>query len=583
MSVASSRSPALGPGGRRPAVARAGCGDALPWLFVFGEPDDHDRPACSGGLITWLKVVSLFCLLGWVVSWLVDRAQGADRRPGRLARHRRPGGARRRPRRDRCSRCSRRPSGIAGLRARARHPVVALLGCACAAGPLPVWVEVGALADDPPARPVAATSLVLLGIHLALALGIGVGLRRCSSTAILPDASAPDQHTTWRDGLIYGVRLARRTWATSSCSGSSAWFCGELVAVRPPAALRDRQAERRSRPTGGCGPPGWSSPSSWWSWRSPTGSSSRPRPAEMGRLFVGTLTLLCSLLLTVMVTILTPLSLPHGHPEADDLHGRLQAGPAARADLGPDARLHGDRDGPGRWSSAGSACSTSGGPSAARSTTTEAAGREGQEREPDDRGQRSSASRPTSSGRGCRPGCRSRARCRSSTRAGRRTRWGSTSARSSRCASRAATSRGRRRRRRSGASASSPTRSPPASRPVLLDRRIPVDDFLAARHGRGPAQPGLRAPGADRRGRAGAKAPARPAGRPGHASSTRRSTANQRGARAGQRRVRGAQGSRPTTSRPRPPTAEQAARPTEADSAPRAGRGAALAARSPSR
>ena len=35
-----------------------------------------------------------------------------------------------------------------------------------------------------------------------------------------------------------------------------------------------------------------------------------PRPAEMGRLYVGTLTLLCSLLLTVMVTILTPLSLP---------------------------------------------------------------------------------------------------------------------------------------------------------------------------------------------------------------------------------------------------------------------------------
>ena len=35
-----------------------------------------------------------------------------------------------------------------------------------------------------------------------------------------------------------------------------------------------------------------------------------PRPAEMGRLFVGTLMLLCSLLLTVMVTILTPLSSP---------------------------------------------------------------------------------------------------------------------------------------------------------------------------------------------------------------------------------------------------------------------------------
>src|SRR5947199_8771751 len=35
-----------------------------------------------------------------------------------------------------------------------------------------------------------------------------------------------------------------------------------------------------------------------------------PRPAEMGRLYVGSLTLLCSLLLTVMVAILTPLSLP---------------------------------------------------------------------------------------------------------------------------------------------------------------------------------------------------------------------------------------------------------------------------------
>ena len=69
-----------------------------------------------------------------------------------------------------------------------------------------------------------------------------------------------------------------------------------------------------------------------------------PRPAEMGRLYVGTLSLLCSMLLTVMVTILTPLSPADGHPAADDLHGRLQAGAANRADLGPDDRLHGDRD-----------------------------------------------------------------------------------------------------------------------------------------------------------------------------------------------------------------------------------------------
>ncbi len=36
----------------------------------------------------------------------------------------------------------------------------------------------------------------------------------------------------------------------------------------------------------------------------------RQRPAELGRIFVGTLSLLCMLLLTVMVTVLSPLSLP---------------------------------------------------------------------------------------------------------------------------------------------------------------------------------------------------------------------------------------------------------------------------------
>ncbi len=38
--------------------------------------------------------------------------------------------------------------------------------------------------------------------------------------------------------------------------------------------------------------------------------ASQQRPAELGRIYVGTLTLLCMLLLTVMVTVLAPLSLP---------------------------------------------------------------------------------------------------------------------------------------------------------------------------------------------------------------------------------------------------------------------------------
>src|SRR3954451_4688753 len=42
----------------------------ISWLFLFGEPA-VSIPGLLGGLITWIKVISLFCLLGWVVSWLV--------------------------------------------------------------------------------------------------------------------------------------------------------------------------------------------------------------------------------------------------------------------------------------------------------------------------------------------------------------------------------------------------------------------------------------------------------------------------------------------------------------------------------
>ncbi len=70
-----------------------------------------------------------------------------------------------------------------------------------------------------------------------------------------------------------------------------------------------------------------------------------------------------------------------GHPAADDLHGRLQAGAAARADLGPDDRLHGAGDRAGRRSSAGSACSTSGAPSAPTITNDRRGCAQGQERE----------------------------------------------------------------------------------------------------------------------------------------------------------------------------------------------------------
>src|SRR4051794_32875116 len=53
----------------------------ISWLYLFGEPA-FSIPGLLGGLITWIKVISLFCLLGWVVSWLVTalKERGVARR-----------------------------------------------------------------------------------------------------------------------------------------------------------------------------------------------------------------------------------------------------------------------------------------------------------------------------------------------------------------------------------------------------------------------------------------------------------------------------------------------------------------------
>ena len=133
-----------------------------------------------------------------------------------------------------------------------------------------------------------------------------------------------------------------------------------------------------------------------------------PRAAELGRIFVGTLTLLCMLLLTIMVTVLTPLSLPQDiQPQTiytvvskpvrrlELIWGRMIGYMAIVTVLvlvfggisliylcGPSAGTIRRDDAP--------AARRPGGPAHAGATT--------------------SATRPTSSGPGCRPACRSRGR-----------------------------------------------------------------------------------------------------------------------------------------------------------------------------
>ena len=141
-----------------------------------------------------------------------------------------------------------------------------------------------------------------IGLYLQhYRLSVAVLTVNCAGQVVQLDAGATGSST--------GPGSARPTWGTSSSCGF--WRCcfREVVAVRRRrlysiALLSMRESNRRM----------------WAPWVVVTmfllilafthWFIQPPRPAEMGRLYVGTLSLLCSMLLTVMVTIMTPLSLP---------------------------------------------------------------------------------------------------------------------------------------------------------------------------------------------------------------------------------------------------------------------------------
>ena len=122
--------------------------------------------------------------------------------------------------------------------------------------------------------------LVLVGIHLALVLGLAVGLLM-QRIGILPTLHAQPEDDLERRARLRRPARARPTWATSSCCGSSCSSAGAVRGPRPPALL-DRPAERLRGQPEDVGPLGRRSSSSGWSWRSPTGSSSRRAPPRWG-------------------------------------------------------------------------------------------------------------------------------------------------------------------------------------------------------------------------------------------------------------------------------------------------------------
>jgi len=275
----------------------------LQWLFLWSDPDSTTK-SLFGGFLTWLKVVSLLCLVCWVVCWVVIGLKEGVVGRGRWYDY----------------------FGVAALvltplavmlrvlESVQRIQVYQILGVGVTTTVIllclalyVIWAEVAiARTTRRFGRPL--DRWVLVGVHVALGLGLAVGLflqQRGFLALFLP----PQARLTWREGLTYGVRIGATYMGYVVFLRIALMLIPEVVAIRSRrlysiALLSVRESNRRM----------------WAPWVVITvfllvlafthWFLQPPRAAEMGRLYVGTLSLLCSVLLTVMVTIMTPLSLP---------------------------------------------------------------------------------------------------------------------------------------------------------------------------------------------------------------------------------------------------------------------------------
>jgi ABC-type transport system involved in multi-copper enzyme maturation permease subunit len=279
------------------------------WLYVFGEPMANTYgttwwQALQSGLILWVKVLSLFCLLGWVVSWLATALKERTVARGSWLDFAALGAV---------------VLGVVTMLLRVlestqRIPIykiagvytVTLLTALCVAVFF-LWIET-ALWSAIAKSGRRADYLVLVGIHLALLLGLAVAFEiRSAANTIAANSTIPPM--TWNEALVVGARIGATYMGYVVLLRVALVVLGELFAIRARrlysiAKLSVVESNRRM----------------WAPWVVITvflvvlafthWFLQPPRAAEVGRLYVGTLTLLCSLLLTVMVTLLTPLSLP---------------------------------------------------------------------------------------------------------------------------------------------------------------------------------------------------------------------------------------------------------------------------------
>ncbi len=278
---------------------------ALKWLYLSGDPTFTTNDL-FGGFLTWLKAVSLLCLIAWIVSWLVigvkERVVGQGRwydYIGVLALLLTPVSVL-----------------LRVLESVHRIPVYTVMGThltaytalACVLAYL-IWIEIAiGRTIKKLGRPLDVA--VLIGVHLALVFGMAAGviLQRIGFLALIMGAG-PNVQISTLQGLIYGVRM-------------SGTFMGYIVFARIAIRCLNELWGVRGRRLYSIGVLSWHEANRrmWAPWVVLTvfllvlafthWFLQPPRAAEMGRLYVGTLSLLCSILLTVMITVLAPLSLP---------------------------------------------------------------------------------------------------------------------------------------------------------------------------------------------------------------------------------------------------------------------------------
>ena len=282
------------------------------WLYVFGEPTytiqiSSLTTMLIAGLLTWAKVVSLFCLLGWVLSWVsaaLKERQQVARTTGRgldIAA----------------------VAAIVGVGATLLVRVlettgrlkvykiggvytVNLMAIACGLV-LFAWIE-NAVWTTIRRLGKKGDVAVMLGIHGALLLGLAVGftMREAANRSAV---GTTNPTVPVYEALVFGLRVGATYMGYVVLSRVLWLMLIELVSIRwrrlyAIARVSVLESNRRM----------WApyvvvtvflvvlAFTHWF--------LQPPRPAEVGRLYVGTLTLLISLLLTVMVTLLAPLSLP---------------------------------------------------------------------------------------------------------------------------------------------------------------------------------------------------------------------------------------------------------------------------------